>query len=335
MSNNCAVCGLRVLRDNFIKCEGFCGLIFHKKCAQVREESSIALQSDRNLVWRCNSCTCVSGSLLSLIVQLKNDVAEIKSQFYNCDSLVTEPKNKNKHKAHRKVSFSDSNQSVELQDSSNDVTNNTNGPAVLPPPSAPTPTPSSASSHASPKTTTTSHQTSEPAVLPSSAAPTTTPLASSSHTAPSSIQGYQPNIIFDNSADWMQVQRKKRRSGQRTFKLIGTATDDAADVSLSSVPRLKFLHLSRLSKNVTEESIISFAAHKLDLPKNVLHCKKLVKSNTDVGTLHFINFKLGIPEYAFERVLNASIWPLGVQIKKFTQHPKPKNGSSATEIQTI
>lgn len=133
---------------------------------------------------------------------------------------------------------------------------------------------------------------------------------------------------LDKQIPFSHVHNKKSKHKQ----LFGSDAD--AINALPSIPRRRFIHISRLNKTVTEECVINYTARRLNLPKTSFVCSKLVKKDADISSLHFINFKLGVPAGSLNDALNTSIWPVGVQIKQFTSRPKnelhPKQQNSQT-----
>ena len=128
--------------------------------------------------------------------------------------------------------------------------------------------------------------------------------------------------VEKNKDVFSDVETRKPRSNH----LIGCDAD--ATNTLPSVPRLRFMHISRLKNTVTEANVINFVASKLSLPTTSLICSKLVKKDVDITSLHFINFKLGVPAASFNRVLKTDMWPIGVQIKPFVSRPKNELGQN-------
>ncbi|XP_017468772.1 PREDICTED: uncharacterized protein LOC108360840 [Rhagoletis zephyria] len=115
-----------------------------------------------------------------------------------------------------------------------------------------------------------------------------------------------------NRAQWSTVEKKKRKNLNK--KTVWGAN---TNIELEVAVRHKWLHLSSFSKSVTEDNIIDYVAKHSTVNKNSMSCYKLVKKGTPDADLKRINFKLGVPEYSFDSILNSDLWPVNVAVRPF------------------
>lgn len=104
-----------------------------------------------------------------------------------------------------------------------------------------------------------------------------------------------------NSGQWATVMKRQKQNKQ--ILVVGTNANADLDVSIRS----KWLHLSSFANSVTEDNILDYVVNHAGVPKNSLMCHKLVKKDTPISTLKRVNFKLGVPETLYEKLLNSDI----------------------------
>lgn len=135
--------------------------------------------------------------------------------------------------------------------------------------------------------------------------------------APSIASSSSSSEIIENQNDGQTNEEENpsmltmhtTNRGQRHAKLFGTANIEGEGESLTAIPKPHFVHLSRHSTKVTEEKIISYTARRLQVSENVLRCK-IIKKDVDPTTIHFVNFKLGVPAVFIEKAFIPTIWPV-------------------------
>lgn len=134
------------------------------------------------------------------------------------------------------------------------------------------------------------------------------------------------NEECDNA--WVTVRKeRKRKPKQNKRNIYGR---DAACNEFDVIHRLKYLHVSKFKNTTESEAIIKFVAGKLDVDSKLFSCYKLVKKDADITQLHFVNFKLGVPESLFNRVFNKDFWPFSVKLSHFIH--KAKNINAVDDV---
>lgn len=81
--------------------------------------------------------------------------------------------------------------------------------------------------------------------------------------------------------------------------------------TLRTVEPLRWIFISRLCKDVTDDDLIVYIKNKFAVDKPVLYC---FRRNDDRD---YVSFKIGIPVSKFDQMLDSSAWPPGVLIKEF------------------
>lgn len=95
----------------------------------------------------------------------------------------------------------------------------------------------------------------------------------------------------------------------------------ASPVNSPSIKQIVFrpLHVSPFLPETTPESIIDHL-NKYDFIRDFLgdiKCTKLVSQKRSLTSLHFVSFKLDIPQQHFEIVADSNIWPVDIEVKEF------------------
>lgn len=91
-----------------------------------------------------------------------------------------------------------------------------------------------------------------------------------------------------------------------------------------------YLYVSRVDPSVSQDSIVDYIRSKLELSStDDVDCKLLLAKDRVVdNSLTYISFKIGLHNDHFDKLNNSIMWPAGVIIRPFVNHPrKPKNGT--------
>lgn len=85
-------------------------------------------------------------------------------------------------------------------------------------------------------------------------------------------------------------------------------------------PRIRELHLTKLSTNLKENNIRKYMRYHGILNADELSIIKLVKKDVDLTRLSFVSFKIDVDDATYDKVIVQQFWPPGSVIKDF----KPK-----------
>ncbi|XP_053968264.1 uncharacterized protein LOC128869683 [Anastrepha ludens] len=117
----------------------------------------------------------------------------------------------------------------------------------------------------------------------------------------------------NRTREWKTVTRANRKKLKQPL-VIGSNQNS----ELSVVPNMKWLHISSFSNTVTAADIVDYVAKHAEIDRKFLSCYMLIKKDTLVKDFKKINFKLGVSEFSYDKLLNADIWPTNVKIRPFT-----------------
>lgn len=120
------------------------------------------------------------------------------------------------------------------------------------------------------------------------------------------------------NSNWIRVGKNNRR---KQISVVGSSLNSDLDVAI----RMKWLHLSSFLPSVTAESIIDYVMKHAGIDKHQLSCYKLVKKDTPIDSLKRINFKLGVANAYYEKLLSPDLWPADVKLRPFRFFPKEEN----------
>lgn len=110
-----------------------------------------------------------------------------------------------------------------------------------------------------------------------------------------------------------QSQDKTTMSGHRpTAPVIGDLR--GCELALKSVPKIVFLHVSKLHPDTTAEQVASYLKPKC----SEVVCLKLQSRFPE----HYASFKVGVKEESVGEVLTPSCWPSGTLINRFFHQRK-------------
>lgn len=136
------------------------------------------------------------------------------------------------------------------------------------------------------------------------------------------------NTGESRNTEWVTIRKKTKERANITIKkkpkqnkrnVFGVNPEcNAFDV----VHRMKYLHVSKFKVTTEPEAIIKYVSDELKVDPKLLTCVRLIKRDADVTKLHFVNFKLGVPEPLYLRVFNKDIWPLSIKLTRFISKPK-------------
>jgi hypothetical protein len=114
------------------------------------------------------------------------------------------------------------------------------------------------------------------------------------------------------------VKRKRMEAKVNTPAIImGTG---AVSNDLVAVKPLKWLYVSMLHPETTEDSVIKLLSNALGNTQEEYTCVKLLPRNMPTPT--FISFKVGMSDDLFEKSLDPAVWPNGVAIREFVSRPR-------------
>ncbi|XP_017470896.1 PREDICTED: uncharacterized protein LOC108362439 [Rhagoletis zephyria] len=99
------------------------------------------------------------------------------------------------------------------------------------------------------------------------------------------------------------VPRNNNAKKVNDLRVFGSSTN--ADLKVAE--HLKWLHLASFMPSEKHSGI----------SKNLLSCFKLVKKDAATESLKHVNFKLGVPEGLFRKLLMPEIWPANVTVRPF------------------
>ncbi|XP_036320602.1 nuclear pore complex protein NUP62-like [Rhagoletis pomonella] len=152
---------------------------------------------------------------------------------------------------------------------------------------------------------------------------TTTTSTTAVTAAPASdaaASSHMPIDVTNNvtgNAQWVKVSHK-RHNNNNNIRIRGTS--DNTDLIVAD--RYKLLHLASFSPSVSEDDIKNYVAKQIDLDRTLISCSKLIKKDVSAQSLNRINFKLGVPESCYEKLLCPDIWPTNVTVKPFLNFRK-------------
>ncbi|XP_036347464.1 uncharacterized protein LOC118756833 [Rhagoletis pomonella] len=82
----------------------------------------------------------------------------------------------------------------------------------------------------------------------------------------------------------------------------------------------KWLHISSFKphiSSVTADDVISYVAKHFGIENKYISCFILVKKGISVTDLDSVNFKLGVSSSFYNTLLDANLWPLGINVRPF------------------
>lgn len=115
--------------------------------------------------------------------------------------------------------------------------------------------------------------------------------------------------------DWMEVKNNRRsiplkRGGNNTI------------ASLKAVERKKFLHVWRLEKDTSEDSLNVYIRQMLGDAYEILIQRMSTRTERD-----YPSFRTGVTESNFEKLCDSALWPINVEFSEwiwFRRSNQPK-----------
>lgn len=119
--------------------------------------------------------------------------------------------------------------------------------------------------------------------------------------------------------------------------IVGTG-ESVISIKPANIQERKQLYVSRIDPSVSSTSIVDYICSKLsDCSPDDIDCKLLLsKARVIDSSLTFVSFRIGINDMHFDKLNDPSMWPVGVIIRPFMNHPrKPKNWIGITPQQSV
>lgn len=161
---------------------------------------------------------------------------------------------------------------------------------------------------------------------PASATPAPMPVASLIPTEAKAQLSTTYAAVARNTADtagaenindkWIEVKNRNRNN---PVKKGG----NTSVTLLKAVERKKYLHVWRLDKSTTEDSIKEYI--KDILGNNLEFTVEMIKTKTE---RNYSSFKIGLPENSFEKLCNPDVWPLNVEFSEWIFFRRPTTNTS-------
>ncbi|XP_036340175.1 uncharacterized protein LOC118749485 [Rhagoletis pomonella] len=345
----CFNCNSLCASGDFITC-GLCSLNFHLKCAKLNSACLKVIKSNKNLIFRCDTCSSVSiSSCLAKISNALCSLKEIETAFGGHSNLHNPEYPKNSNISHVSINNAASNIAP-----SNDTADNNNliitrsKARVADLNKSPLSINSSISfaSAASSAGAITTNALTADVVTACSAnpigicspsmctvnetvtlSPRNTSLAADNPSAAAHATGTsaadndnrsatndESTEIGDknsnNNAAWTEVKNRRRKKA-----LVVVGSNDSTELSVAI--RNKWLHLSSFDPQVSAEDIKKYVAKHAGIDADSLACYMLVKKDDPVGKHKRVNFKLGVSSVNYQKLLSSSLWPANVRVRPF------------------
>ena len=124
------------------------------------------------------------------------------------------------------------------------------------------------------------------------------------------------------------MKRKRFENRPSTPALIMGA--GAANDEIKTVEPKKWLYVSNLDPQTTEEAVVKLVSNALQSAPTEFSCVKLLPKNVLAPT--FISFKIGMKEELFMKSLAPEIWPSGIAFREFVDRPRSFSRRPVTRI---
>jgi hypothetical protein len=161
--------------------------------------------------------------------------------------------------------------------------------------------------------------------LKSKSAPLKT-LASILSDSESSRSGKRP--FAQDSPSGTPMKRKRYENKPSTPALIMGA--GAANDEIKTVEPKKWLYVSNLDPQTTEEAVVKLISSGLQSDPTDFSCVKLLPKNVLAPT--FISFKIGMRDELFQKSLAPELWPSGIAFREFVDRPRSFPRRTVTRI---
>ena len=143
--------------------------------------------------------------------------------------------------------------------------------------------------------------------------------------AKASLKPSFSNILRNNIETPKSTKRRADDKGEQSVKRPRMATPaliigngDVVD-DLKPVAPMKWLYVSRLHPQTSEEAVTNKLCGALTVDSNEFKCVKLVPRMEDPS---FISFKVGMTEELLQRSLAPEVWPPGIAVREFVNRPR-------------
>lgn len=311
----CSQCYKCIQKDCEVVCK-ICQCKFHKVCAKIVDEAAVnALLRFVNIVYNCDNCLQTSCELVKRISLLSYEVSELKSMFTQYIGCNTN--NNNIRVTHR--SLPSQNAVFDSIPSKNNVSNHAVDAVV-----------GAAGGFNKP--------ISSRVVAGCSSQVESDVFVDALHNVQNDVTDDIGVVVADDGAaaavdvaadvactgdnsvfgsEWSNVT-KRRGNRNRRVVVIG----DSDNAELDVVIKKKWVHISSFKPTVTEDNIISYVSKHLDIDKSHISCFKLLRKDTVVDDLKFINFKLGVNPGFYEELFKPKLWTADVKVRPFKFFPK-------------
>lgn len=112
---------------------------------------------------------------------------------------------------------------------------------------------------------------------------------------------------------------------------IKGTNSDVTTLQVVEIPL--YFHVSRFSASTSEDDLTAWVAGKINVTPNQIKCTKLIPKGRAPNELEFVNFKIGITKDLEEKILDPSIWPTNITVRRFEPKPfLPQNQRSYPSI---
>jgi hypothetical protein len=128
--------------------------------------------------------------------------------------------------------------------------------------------------------------------------------------------GYETPKTAKRRADEKGQSSVKRQRVATPAVVIGTG---AANDVLKAVAPMKWLYVSRLDPQTSEEAVTNVLTTALQVDAKMFTCVKLVPRMQNPT---FISFKVGMSEELLQKSLAPEFWPPGIAIREFVNRPR-------------
>lgn len=342
MDSLCAKCSISV-KSNYIACH-ICKVKFHFVCARIDNAEFYQLMVDnKNIVFNCDDCLKVSSNMKSTISLLSQELRELKQTILSslCAdvNLIKQEINKiskniEKPLSHKKADTVNM-QSATVDDTIRDVSNVVGVTTVADNVMGQTGFESVSANLSSKKACGVGESSSSLPTVNVAAKPMI--VASTSKVASGGFSGVvkRAGLVLPeceefsdavsetalggssavNTAEWTNVTLRKQKKRRVVF---GSNVNTELDV----IVKKKWVHLSSFKSTVTEDCIVSYVSKHLNIDKDNLVCYKLIKKDTSVDGLKFINFKLGINPIFYAELFKPDLWTAAIKIRPFKVFPR-------------
>lgn len=314
----CSQCYKNIQFGSQIVCN-VCQRKFHIICAKIDTESAVnALSSFANIVFNCDNCLQSSCDMVKKISLLSYEMEEMKSMLAQLISGSVNCNN-SKNSAHRSLpllktclgSMPERSSSPYAQSANLVINRNLHTRDDL-----------------NVNSTTRS-------VVGADAGVGVAAATTSATVSAIDVGGSHLNCVGDGYVDvdavsvstlggvslehgaWENVTRRKQKKRR---VVVGENNNAELDV----VVKKRWVHLSSFKNTVTEDDIIAYVSKHLDVDKLHISCYKLVKKDTVVSDLKYVNFKLGVTSSFYDNLLKPDLWTADIKVRPFVDFPKKK-----------